>query len=149
MTHYEYMKLDDLIHLDIREVDLDALNKSEDWFAGILDRIRSGYAYTVFHNDEVMACCGVMHISNGVAEIWTVTGRLVDEHPFAFHKISKEIVKEALEINSLHRLQCVVDANYKKSIKWLKSLGFEEEGLLRKYSAQAEDYYIYSIVREV
>lgn len=143
----ERMRLDDVLHMELREVDITALCKAEDWLADILDRMRKGISYTIYHDKTPIACAGIIPIYPGVAEVWALTGKLVNKYPLAFHKACKKIVAEALESN--HRVQCTVEASYDKSVKWIEALGFEREGTLRGFNAYAEDYYMYSIIREV
>lgn len=39
----------------------------------------------------------------------------------------------------VHRLQCTVLADFDKGIRWMRRLGFEPEGTLRKYTTLGDD----------
>jgi len=142
------MKMDDLLRMELRERDLNMLACMEDWIGNLWEMKSKGYAYTMLHGEEVIACIGVTFITSGVAEIWAITGKLVDKYPKDFHKRCQEIISEAFEKAELHRLQCTAEVDYDRTIKWLERLGFEREGTLRSYTPDKKDMYIYSIVKE-
>lgn len=144
----EPMKMDDLLQMELRERDIDMLASMDDWLGNIWEMKNRGYGYTIYHEEDVVAVAGVTRIVSGVAEIWTITGKLVEKYPKDFHKMCLRIIEEAFEIGGLHRLQCTAEVDYDRTIKWLERLGFEREGMLRNYTPDKRDMYIYSIVRE-
>ncbi len=146
--HLEQMKMYDILQMKLRDNDLNMLSSMDDWLGNLWEMKKRGYAYTIYHEEDVVACAGVTYIVSGVAEIWAITGELVAKYPKDFHKICKQIVAEALEKDNLHRLQCTAEVGYARTIKWLERLGFEREGTLRNYTPDGKDMYIYSIIRE-
>ena len=142
----EPMKMEDLLHMELRDRDLDMLTCMDDWVGNIWEMKSKGYAYTIYHEEDVVACVGVTKIVSGMAEIWAITGKLVDKYPKDFHKISLTIIEEAFKIGNLHRLQCTAEVDYERTVKWLERLGFEREGTLRNYTPDGKDMYIYSII---
>ena len=141
------MRMEDILQMTLRDRDRDMLACMEDWVGNIWDMKTKGHAYTICHKDEVVACVGVTRITTGVAEIWAITGTLVDKFPKDFHKLCLKIIEKAFENDKLHRLQCTAEVDYDRTIKWLERLGFEREGTLRNYTPDAKDMYLYSIIR--
>ena len=48
--------------------------------------------------------------------------------------------------NNIHRLQCVVKADWSEAQKFIEFLGWENEGFMKKYSKDGEDYFRYAKV---
>ncbi len=146
--HLENMKMEDLLHMELRENDLNMLASLDDWLGNLWEMLNRGYGFTIYHEEDIIACVAVTKICTGVSEIWAITGKLVDKYPKDFHKICKRIIEYAFKIDDLHRLQCTAEVGYDRTIKWLEKLGFEREGTLRNYTSDSKDMYIYSIIRE-
>ena len=146
--HLEPMKMYDLLEMKLRDRDLSMLSSMDDWLGNLWEMKSRGYAYTIYHEEDVVACVGVAKIVSGVSEIWAITGELVAKYPKDFHKICKEIIANAIDKGNLHRLQCTAEVDYDRTIKWLERLGFEREGTLRNYTTDGRDMYIYSIIRK-
>lgn len=142
------MRMDDLLHMELRDQDVGMLARMDDWVGNVWEMKNKGYAHTLYHEDKVVACVGVMHVIEGVAEIWAITGKLVEKYPKDFHKTCLKIIKDAITNNNLRRLHCTAEAEYDRTIKWLERLGFEREGTLRNYTSDGKDMYIYSIIRK-
>jgi len=140
------MKTSDLLEMELRERDLDMLSSMDDWLGKLWEALNKGYGFTIYHEDEVVACIGITNIVTGVAEIWAITGVLVDKYPKDFHKTCQRIIDYAFEIDNLHRLQCTAEASFDKTIKWLENLGFEREGVLRNYTPDKKDMCIYAML---
>ena len=141
------MRMDDLLQMTLRDRDKDMLTCMEDWVGNIWDMKNRGYAYTLCHKDDVVACVGVTKITTGVAEVWAITGELVDKFPKDFHKLCQNIIEKAFVEGKLHRLQCTAEVDYDRTIKWLERLGFEREATLQNYTPDAKDMYLYTIIR--
>ena len=76
-------------------------------------------------NGELAVLWGVLMPSllTGIGVIWAVTTTVADEHPFVFARHSKLAVDEIKQHYT--ELKGLVDPRYKRSIRWLKWLGFE------------------------
>lgn len=64
---------------------------------------------------------------------------------WAVHRRAKHMIEEA-HLNGITRVWCAVDASDDNGHRWLRALGFEPEGLMRKY-AKGRDYVLYAKVR--
>lgn len=86
---------------------------------------RSVISKVGFVNEVPAIVWGVLmpSLTNGTAVLWALTTRHVEDHPFVFARHSK------LEIERLRstfaEIVGVVDCDFRRSIRWLRWLGFE------------------------
>lgn len=80
---------------------------------------------TVLINDEVAAVFGVARETLlGEAKIWLITTSLIEKEPVAFLRASRMITKKLYAIHG--PLTGMVDADFEKSQRWLRWIGFKE-----------------------
>ncbi len=93
--------------------------------------LEAGDSYTLLHEGIVLLCGGVMPYKNGNAEIW-----LLPSVHFAKHRFMGRVVKgemlAARKRHGLKRMQTVCKDNSVLE-RWMSFLGFEKEGVMRKY----------------
>ena len=112
----------------------------------IAKRLTSGPAYTIT-NGVPVACGGILPLWKGVGEGWVVTSALVEQHPFMFAKtIWRETLRLIKDLD-LDRIQTVVDAEHTVSMRWVERMGFENEGLMKKFLG-GRDFFRYALIRE-
>ena len=104
---------------------------------------KAGLAYIV--DDKIVCCFGIIEIWEKSCEWWLVPCKDFDKYGITLLRIIKRYIDDYLNI--YHRMQVVVRADIEKNIRFSKILGFEEEGLMRKYDAFGNDYYIMSKIR--
>lgn len=113
---------------------------SEEIIVGAIEKAR--YAWTGFWNDEIACIVGVTSVTMlaDTAYLWTVTTKVVEEHPLLFAKYSKMFVKDLLKQQYVS-IQGCVDPKFEKSVRWLKWLGFKTVPL------DGTDYYRFEMRR--
>lgn len=131
--------------IDLREMDRLSIGGIE-YRDMIKDQAKRGMALTGFFGTDVVAIIGLIPFWSGVADAWAVTSPLVDKMKLSFHRAVCKGFKEVLECNNLHRVQAAVHVKHVQSQKWLKALGFVDEGLMRKYGPDGGDYHRYARV---
>lgn len=92
----------------------------------VLDSIqRSTAAFTVEVDGEVLAYWGYREdcIIGGRASVWCLSTPGMDRHPRYAARESLMLVQSLLDLH--YHLTCLVDTEYKRSIRWLEWLGFE------------------------
>ncbi len=92
---------------------------------------RSSYSFCCMMGESPAAIGGLIHHSDGSpSHAWMVasTPRLEREKK-SFLKISREELGEIKRHSDAHKIITVVDQRWRKSIRWLKWLGFEDTGL--------------------
>lgn len=119
-------------HLDLMDV--------RDWEARLIDReqlIRLkevATLYTVAVGSEIIAVMGHMFRWAGVYEVFIIPSRHIDSFSYkkAFVKAARELLADLEAAGSLVRLQTsALDDDLHN--KWMTSIGFESEGIMRKY----------------
>ena len=107
--------------------------------AGFADDNSPGYSG--FVDDEYAFSAGIVE-SLGVGTVWVLTTPLVEKYPLWFSKAVRNMLNAGTDLYKLERVQATVLKENKKAIKWIEFLGFEREGLMRKYVGG--DHYLYA-----
>ena len=107
-------------------------------------------SYTALWDGKIVGVGGISMMWAGVGELWMILSKdskLDGAHGIvAFDAIRKKI-DEIIEENSIVRAQATARLDFPKGIKMLMALGFEKEGLLRKYTPDRCDVYRFSRVK--
>ena len=86
---------------------------------------------------------GILQVTPYIAEAWLLLSP-------DFKKHAKSIIpkiRQEIKDTNVRRVQAFADTDFPRAQFFLKALGFETEGLLRKNSVDGKDQFIYSIVR--
>jgi hypothetical protein len=102
--------------------------------------IKHNEAISIFAGNQIMAIIGFTPIYKETGEMWALTSDLCSKYPLAFHRKVKELLEYYTKLNKLRRVQMVVRRGYSQGFDWAVSLGFEPEGILRKYGPEGDDY---------
>lgn len=106
-------------------------------------------AWTAYDDDTILGCGGIAILWKGVALSWMwLNPELVEKRPLWFHKTVKAKLQELIIEHNLRRIQCTVDEGFVMGNKWIKLLGFKEEGRMRKYGPNGETYILYALITE-
>lgn len=119
----------------------------DDYTAFLDCYIKNGLAYTLIADDRIIASGGVVRLLPGSGEYWSLVTPWIHRYPIAFFKAAKERLESMILDLRLHRVQSTVRTDDKRAVKFLLSLGFDIEGLLRKYSPDGLDHYIMGRVK--
>lgn len=103
--------------------------------------------FTMFYNDQVKFCGGVVDIWNGMGEMWMILNKDLDGCKFEIIRTIRYEVDNLFD-TQYHRLQATIDCANDAAIRFVEWLGFKREGVLRKYSHDRKDYYMYARVKE-
>jgi hypothetical protein len=103
-----------------------------------------GHAITVILHGKPAAVFGTVSIWEGVGEMWM----LCEER---FRKYGKSMTRAALAYTdctviagNLHRLQITVRCADLRAVRWAMVLGFEIEGMMKRYGPDQSDFYLMS-----
>lgn len=135
----------DLEKIEPRDMDLKVAGK--DYIERIKKSIVRSEVLTAQKDGEILAITGLILIHPGMAEIWSFTGKAADKCKVLFAQLSVMIVGFWIKKYNLHRLQANVYHEHTQSIRWLEWLGFEREGLMRKFGFLKDDFYLYARVQ--
>ena len=102
--------------------------------------------YTLFEEDVVLGIGGVHNIWQGVGEAWLLLGKEAFARPTTVARHTCNMFDHMQEEYEYQRIQAsisVKDANAKRFAEWL---GFQNEGIMKKYGPDGSDYYRYARV---
>lgn len=110
----------------------------------LLENDKNSFVYTVLGPSGPIAVAGIVVLFPGNAEVFSITSDKVKETPVLFHKTILHLLKTHQEALTLHRITMTVLERYEEGHKWAESLGFQREGLMRKYGPDQSNHYLYS-----
>lgn len=130
-----------IIPKEVYKDDVDALKRCEQTATQGLT-----FAHTFTIDEKPVGIMGVTVLRAHIAELWAFLSDDVKKHPVAFHKQCKELLDTYFVELNVPRFQCYVLSDFCVGNRWLQILGFQREGLLRKFGADGKDYIVWSKV---
>ena len=130
---------------DIEKVKSDPLEKAVKDYPDLI--APSDYCHTALWDGEVVGVGGVIIYWEGVGEVWILLSPKIRKFPIQMVRCIRKMYEKHSTDRSFRRLQCVVSIDFPQGQKMVESLGFEKEGLLRKYLPEGTDAWMYSIIR--
>lgn len=110
-----------------------------------INLVSGDLVFTFLFDDEPIAILGGIPILPGVMQLWGLVSDSVKKCPITFHKVVKRMSEEYLKGN-YQRLQMTVRSDHPEGSKWARALGFQCEGIMRKYGPDGSDYLMFSKV---
>ena len=101
-----------------------------------------GPAITALICGQPVAVFGYIPYWGGLAEFWSMFDDRARRYPKAMTSIAKQFLYIAEIAEGLRRLQITVKSDDQRAYRWAKALGFEEEGLMRKFLPDGSDAYM-------
>lgn len=104
-------------------------------------------SYTAYYDKRIVMCGGFIETRQGVASCWAIIDKDIYGSSMLWaHRVTVEKIDNALE-DRFHRLEMTVNTDFPQGSKWAKMLGFEFEGLLKKYDPWGNDHIMYARTR--
>jgi hypothetical protein len=108
-----------------------------------------GPAFSGFYQGKLIACGGILIPWAGLGEAWCTVSRDVRVFGAMATFIKMEMVfKGIISENHLRRVQADVDAENRRSIKFVERLGFLPEFAMPKFGPNGETYTRYVLFTE-
>jgi RimJ/RimL family protein N-acetyltransferase len=111
----------------------------------------SGPAFSAFYDGTLVACCGILIIWKGVGTAWVLFKKEAAEvhelRKAAYEKVTQYMVFLINDLQ-LHRVQAHCCSETPDAVRYLEGLGFEREGVMKKYGMDKSDYYLYAMTFE-
>ena len=101
-------------------------------------------AWTGIENGHIIAAAGFIPMWNGVAECWFIGSDRIQRK-------LKTVVKTTLSIMEkmpYSRMHANVRANWKEAIPFAEFLGFEKEGVMKKFGPEGSDYLVMGRIKK-
>lgn len=104
-----------------------------------------GPSMTLFADEKILVCAGIVLLWDGVGSAWTLTSIYVDQYPVFFCKQIRLWMFRTMKDCKLWRIEANVHVDNEISLKWIERLGFEREGLMKMYGPNKGDYYRFAL----
>ena len=130
LSHITAMRLQDHQRLAISSVELPYLAQLSGY----------GPTLTALADGRPIACAGIASPGFGIGTLWAVVAKDAGPHFVALDRC----VRRFLSIPKLRRIEATSEVSFAQGCRWLELLGFQSEGILRKYGPKGEDHMRYS-----
>ena len=89
---------------------------------------------------------GIFPLWEGTAEGWVLATKEINNYPITISKVIKQRTDMMIKNNFIRRLQTSVKADCDTAIRFAEWLGLKQEGLMKAYGPDGEDFYRYARV---
>lgn len=130
-----------LERFSIREHERELINLDN-----LLVSAQSGYCWAMVIDGDVMCLLGFTVLWKGVAEVYIVPSTDLPKHPVHVIRALRKymaIIEEQFMLRRLHTFSKEDD----QTDKWMRLLGFQCEGVLVGYTANADNYRIWARIK--
>lgn len=105
-------------------------------------------SYTLYESttEKVLCVTSFVRLRSHVAYINMICDNAFVSQKKEFILVLREGVKHFMKELGLLRVHTTIRADFSTAEKWIKILGFEKEGLMRKFGPEGEDHFLFSKV---
>ena len=105
---------------------------------------KHAFSWTGLQDGKIVGCGGFTPLWPGVAEIWMILSPKAFKRKKLALKLMKRVLNDIIQRKGYHRIQATVLKGYKEGIRFAEFFGFENEGLMKQYTKDKEDFYRYA-----
>ena len=102
-------------------------------------------AKTFMYDGRILFVAGYYQLWEGVVECWMIPSEHVKTATLGFCKILKAYVDDIIEEQNCHRFQTTAPDD-ELHARWMRFLGLEKEGVMKKYTHDKQDECMYARV---
>lgn len=92
-------------------------------------------------DNRIVFIWGLEIIRKGVGHCWSIPTIYTEQNKIFIHKKTNSFIQKYTKKLNIHRLQTTINDNH---VKWIESLGFKRESVLKKITADKQDEYLYT-----
>lgn len=133
----------DLQLLELQPAQRDWLGPHGQFEAGGFDLAKAGPAWTVGDGGRLLMCAGLIREFPGQLLAWA---QLTAPIGAAMVALTRAVRREH-DAAEWHRLYTMVRVDFDAGHRWAAMLGFEREGVMRRWGPAAVDHAIYARIR--
>lgn len=101
------------------------------------------YLHTLLDSTDCpIAIMGFVKIFPRVASVWCVTGKEAIKYPKTFARACRGLIKAYFANKTVDRAEVYIRCDQPWAIKWGHLLGFELEGVCKKYGFEQVDHFL-------
>tara|TARA_R110000824_G_scaffold13572_7_gene58962 strand:+ start:1525 stop:1947 length:423 start_codon:yes stop_codon:yes gene_type:complete len=117
-------------------------------FYGYVAHMRvEGMSWSAEVDGTIVASAGLVPLWKGVAEAWMISSDDVGRHRIKVARQLRVMFDEVMWHRGLYRAQANIHHKFEKAIRLAEWLGFENEGLMRRFGIEGADYIRYAKVK--
>lgn len=140
--------IDHLGLIRLRSSDDEQLDLFKSIYQGNEERFR---VWTMVTEDSIpVAICGMTILWPSVANVFMAFSEDVESNSDRAGEVFwgiKRFIKQIFDEYRLHRMEAATSDQSYAQIRWMKLLGFEIEGIMKKYDPQGRDYFRFAKVK--
>jgi hypothetical protein len=106
-----------------------------------------GPAMSYWDGEKLIACGGIRIYWKGVGEAWMAATPEIIHYRRELLSYARQFLSDSADEYGLWRLECNVRSDFPGAIRLARHLGFQIEGIRRKYGTDGIDCFLYSAVR--
>lgn len=109
----------------------------------------NGVAFTAIEDGRILVIGGILQTSMHTGYCWTLISKHASKGGVKVFRLVKNQLEAMMRDMKIHRVET---SNLRDAVdhhKWCKLLGFEEEGILKKYDDRKRDYIRFAKIMEV
>ena len=100
-------------------------------------------SFTAFDGNKIIGCAGLVEQWDGRAVAWALLSKDAGKHMLSI--VRK--IDEYLNLKNIRRVEASSICGFKPGARLLEMLGFEYEGIAKKYTPDGQDVLMYARVR--
>jgi hypothetical protein len=117
-------------------------------FYGYVAHMRvEGMSWSAEVDGTIVASAGLVPLWKGVAEAWMISSDDVGRHRIKVARQLRVMFDEVMWHRGIYRAQANIHHKFEKAIRLAEWLGFENEGLMRRFGIEGADYIRYAKVK--
>lgn len=135
--------------LTIRKYSADDIKKihirPEDKGRGLEDKFESMAAESYYDNDQIVGIAGAAKVNDNTCEVWVLLDECAKRYVREVYFYAMRFIDDILKY--FGRVQAIVRADWAIAVHFLERLGFEREGLMKRFGPDGDDYFLYGRVK--
>jgi len=130
--------------MNVKAQNFQAVSKAVDIGAMMEMQSRLGNAITAILHGRPVACFGSVPLWVGVEEMWCFIEERGRKYPKTLTRAAICYRDYRVIAKNLHRMQITVRCEDLRAVRWGTGIGFEIEGLMKKYGPDQADFFMMS-----
>tara|TARA_R110000868_G_scaffold330168_1_gene591101 strand:- start:59 stop:565 length:507 start_codon:yes stop_codon:yes gene_type:complete len=126
----------------IESLAIDETQKMKDYETIMKDH--DGLSYTFIQDGEILLCFGISLMWRGVGEFWIMPSDSDEFVSISVINHVTQMIDIIIEQFTLNRIHIQVRVANERTLCFINSLGFDKEGLMKKYGPEGGDYFMLS-----
>tara|TARA_R110002167_G_scaffold62113_2_gene175400 strand:- start:611 stop:1051 length:441 start_codon:yes stop_codon:yes gene_type:complete len=137
MVDYKPEHIESILDGDMSKMARKSFGMAEDIAHGLF---APGLAFTGLIDGYVIASAGIKPLWPGVGEAWIVASDNMPKKKLSVIKLIKENFDRMIHDNGFVRVQACIRSDWPEAKRFAEFLGFEHEGIMKKYGPDGQDY---------